>query len=162
MNVINYIKPESLFELAKQETGTRGHQFKIQKKHTRLKFRQNPFSIWIMHIWNSLPTVSSRKCLNNEPIQEWNRWCPSTTIDMYNYGIGRLWHRAVTAGKCVLISMAPYKFMQCVLGWIRVGFIRYLYLIQEPEKTGGYRWISLLSIVNVQRVLCSWRRAFRN
>ena len=57
MNEINDIKPELLFELAKQETGTRGHGFKIQKKHTRLGLRQNSFSITIVNTWNSLPTT---------------------------------------------------------------------------------------------------------
>ena len=92
MNEIKDIKPELLFELAKQETGTRGHGFKIQKKHTRLRLRQNSFSITIVNTWNSLPTTVVNAITMNQ-FKNGIDDALSTTIDMYSYGTGLLWQQ---------------------------------------------------------------------
>ena len=93
MNEINCdIKPELLFELAKQETGTRGYGFKIRKKHTRLRLRQSSFSITIVNTWNSLPTTVVNAITMNQ-FKNGIDDALSTTIDMYNYGTGRLWQQ---------------------------------------------------------------------
>ena len=66
MNEINDTKQESLFELAKQETGTRGHSFNIHKKHTQCWLR----SIHIANVWNSLPTrVVISELHNNDELK---------------------------------------------------------------------------------------------
>ena len=45
MNGVNKVDKESVgFQMVERESGTRGHQFKVQKQHTRLSLRQNAFS----------------------------------------------------------------------------------------------------------------------
>ena len=45
MNGVNKVDKESVgFQMVDRESGTRGHQFKVQKQHTKLSLRQNAFS----------------------------------------------------------------------------------------------------------------------
>ena len=52
---VNDVKKESFFHMAKKESGTRGHRYKVRKQHTRLGLRKNAFS---MRVMNMLPDTS--------------------------------------------------------------------------------------------------------
>ena len=62
----------------------------------------------------------------------------STTIDMYNYGMGRLWQQESVYWS----PWPPYKFMQCILGWIWVGFTRF----QPYPGAREDRWLQVIEL----------------
>lgn len=94
VNGLNDIRPDSMFELVQHEAGTRGHKYKIQKQHTRLRLREHSFSIRIVNLWNSLTEhVVDAKTLNE--FKNGVDDALSPTIDKFTYSTGRLWQALV-------------------------------------------------------------------
>ncbi len=90
MHGLNDIDKEKLFHMADQETGTRGHPYKIHKQHTRLQLRKHSFSIRIVNSWNRLPdTVVSAPTMNQfkNGVDE----ALARVHDKFTYGVGNLW-----------------------------------------------------------------------
>ena len=92
MKGVNDVKKESIFNMAENESGTRGNRYKVRKKHTRLKLRQNAFSVRVVNMWNSLPdTTVSTKTINmfKNDIDK----VMARIQNKFTYGIGSLWQQ---------------------------------------------------------------------
>ena len=87
------IRQDLLFKNAQQDIGTRGHSYKFQKQHSRLRLRENSFSIRIVNTWNSLPDqVVCAKTVNEFKIGI--DAALSLTHDMYTW-TGPLWQSII-------------------------------------------------------------------
>ena len=87
---LNDIRQDLLFKSAQQEIGTRGHSCKFQKQHSRLRLRENSFSIRTVNTWNSLPEqVVCAKTVNE--FKNGIDAALAMTHDKYTYGTGPLW-----------------------------------------------------------------------
>ena len=63
---INDINKETLFQMADQELGLRGHGYKILKQFARLDLRKNSFSMRVVNAWNELPVFTACAKTMNE------------------------------------------------------------------------------------------------
>ena len=91
---LNDISQESLFKFAKQDAGTRGHSYKIQKQHSRLRVREHSFSNRITNLWNSLPDyVVNAKSMNQ--FKNGVDDALSKSLDKFTYGTGQLWQNTI-------------------------------------------------------------------
>ena len=109
MNGVNDVKKESIFNMAENESGTRGNRYKVRKQHTRLRLRQNAFSVRVVNMWNSLPdsTVSAKtiNMFKNDIDKVMAR-----THNKFTYGIGSLWQQ--TSVNWILPMAHKNKFLQ--------------------------------------------------
>ena len=92
MTQANDMEIESLFEMANHNIGTRGHNLKIQKQHSRLKLREHSFANRVVNSWNNLPA----RVVNATSINSFKNGVDAAldkTCDKFTYGVGSLWQQ---------------------------------------------------------------------